>query len=90
MKDKYLPVGTIVLLDGAKKKLMITGFCIVAENNTEKMYDYSGCLYPEGIISADQTALFNHNQIKEIIFDGYEDEEEKEFKSKLKSAIESL
>ena len=65
--EKFLPLGTVVMLKGASKRLMITGFCtMAAEDDAGVMYDYSGCMYPEGMISSDQTALFNHDQIKEI------------------------
>jgi hypothetical protein len=40
---------------------------------------YLGCFYPEGYINPDYTFVFNHEDIKEIIFVGYIDEEEKNF-----------
>lgn len=86
--EKFLPVGTVVLLEGAAKRLMITGFCIKSEN--EKMYDYAGCLYPEGIISSSQTALFDHSQIKEVSFMGLDDEENKDFQKNLKKVLEEM
>ena len=62
---KFLPAGSVVLLEGATKRLMITGFCTMAAEEAEGvMYDYSGCMYPEGMISSDQNALFNHDQIE--------------------------
>lgn len=85
--DKFLPLGSIVLLKGATKRLMITGFCVTPNDNKNVIYDYSGCLYPEGIISTDQVALFNHDQIDKIYMVGYSDEEEKEFKTKLVSTL---
>ena len=63
MQEKFLPIGTVVMLKGGTKRLMVTGFCMYDKNNTQKMYDYCGCLYPEGMISSDQTALFDHDQI---------------------------
>ena len=84
---KFLPIGTVVLLEGGKKKVMITGFLISAEGDTSKIYDYSGCLYPEGIINTNQTAVFNHNQIKEIFYLGYKNEEEQEFINTLNNVI---
>ena len=80
---RFLPVGTVVLLKGAKKRLMITGFCSFDEAKKDKAYDYTGCLYPEGIISSKQMALFNHSQIDKIYHLGLQDEEEKQFKQKL-------
>lgn len=44
-----LPIGTVVLLKGAKKKLMIIG---VKQTNaeTDEEFDYLGVIYPEGNI----------------------------------------
>lgn len=85
--EKFLPVGTVVMLKGGKKRLMITGFCMMDKSANAKMFDYSGCLYPEGVVSSDQTALFNHDQIEKIYFVGYSDQEEKTFKEQLKKAL---
>lgn len=92
MKDKYpkyLPIGSVVLLENATKKLMITGFCVTPNNDKTKVFDYSACLYPEGIITTEQVAVFNHDQIKQIFALGYSDDEEKKFKEKLKSTLSS-
>lgn len=85
--EKYLPVGTVVRLKGAEKRLMIIGFCVNAENN--ESWDYSGCLYPEGLLSSDQIAVFDHSQISEIYYKGLVDDEEKEFKTNLKDYLAS-
>ena len=85
--NKFLPIGSIVLLKGASKRLMITGFCVVPDEDKNKIFDYSGCLYPEGIISNEQTALFNHDQIDKVFSIGYSDEEEIRFKAKLVEAL---
>ena len=84
---KYLPVGSVVLLEGATKRLMITGFCTMDSATSDVMYDYCGCLYPEGMISSDETAVFNHDQIKEVYFVGFVDEEEVAFKEKLNELV---
>ncbi len=81
--DKYLPIGTVVLLRGGTKKAMITGFCTFDNAHQDKLYDYSGCIYPEGMLSSKQVLLFNHDQIEKIFFLGYVNDEEKEFKPKL-------
>lgn len=85
--EKFLPLGSVVLLKNATKRLMVTGFCVVPNDDKTKMYDYSGCLYPEGVISTEQIALFNHDQIDKIYVIGYSDEEEKNFKTKLVEAL---
>ncbi len=90
IEEKYLPIGTVALLKGGTKRVMITGFCSMPKENPNQMFDYSGCMYPEGSISTEQVCLFNHDQIKEISYMGLKDEEEEQFKIKLKDLVKSL
>ena len=83
IKSKYLPVGTVVLLANGSKRVMINGFCTMDANKPDKIYDYSGVLFPEGSLSSDQTLLFDHSQIVRVDHYGLEDQEEKDFKVKL-------
>ena len=85
MEEKYLPIGTVVMLKGGTKRTMIVGFCPIAEDG--KKYDYIGCLYPEGVVSATESLLFNHDQVEEIHAKGYTDQEYEEFMTKLKEII---
>ena len=85
--EKYLPIGTVVMLQGGTKRAMIIGFCAYENSDNQTMYDYSGCLYPEGLLSSTQTLLFNHNQISKIYHIGLIDEEEKNFKNKLNELV---
>ena len=85
--EKFLPIGTVVMLEGGKKRVMITGFLTSSNNDKNIVYDYSGCLYPEGILSSEQTLVFNHDKIKEVHFIGFMDNEEKKFKEKLEQLI---
>lgn len=87
MEGKFLPVGTVVMLKGGSKRLMITGFCVVAEQDKSKIYDYCGCLYPEGVVSTNQNAVFNHDQIQQVYHMGLKDEEEVEFKNSLNKLL---
>lgn len=84
MTEKYLPIGTVVMLQNGRKELMITGYLVSEEGKESVVYDYSGCLYPEGIISSNQNAVFNHSQIKEVIFTGFAGDQFKAFLEKLK------
>lgn len=88
MEAKYLPIGSVVLLEGGTKKVMITGFLpMQSDSPNEKIYDYSGCLFPEGLLSSDQTAVFDHSQIKEICFIGFKNEESISFNEAIKEAF---
>ncbi len=83
MLENFLPIGSVVLLKGAKKRLMITGYCLTDKNDNNKKYDYCGCLYPEGIVDANKIALFNHSQIDKVYFIGMQDVEEYIVKKKI-------
>ena len=93
MKERFLPIGTVVLLENGTKELMITRYCIIPgdteikdgeEVETErKLYEYGGCTYPEGILDNDIVYAFNHNQIKKICHMGYETDTQKEFSEAL-------
>lgn len=73
MKD-LLPVGSVVLLKDATKKLIIIG--ILQVNPSEnKIYDYLAVPYPEGYIGANNNFLFNHGDINDVIFSGYTNSE---------------
>lgn len=95
--ETLLPNGTIVLLKGGNKRLMIYGrkqlvtgeekedLQAQEEEITEQtMYDYIGVPYPEGYINQEYTYVFNHSDIIDIIFKGYEDQEEEEFQKILR------
>ena len=77
MKE-LLPIGSVVLLNNGQKKLMIFGRKQI-QVATGNAWDYIACLYPEGNISADLNYMFNHEDIKEVFFTGYVDEEEIKF-----------
>ena len=87
MKEKYLPLGTIVLLEGSKKELMIIGYCEVDVRN-KKVFDYSGVVYPEGHIGSTFNILFNHSQIEKIVKDGFVNEKGNEYLKFLKNKTE--
>ena len=74
---EYLPLGSVVILNGGVQKVIICARGMVAANMVPPMFfDYGGSLYPQGIIG-DQIMYFNHEDIKKIIFTGYTDEDDK-------------
>ena len=75
MKGKYLPIGTVVRLKSGTKRMMIIGFMATVSKEDSTIYDYIGCLYPEGFISADNLLLFQHEQVEEIYNEAFEDED---------------
>lgn len=78
-REKYLPIGTIVLLKNASKRLMIAGYCTTTIGETTKVWDYCGYRYPEGVGQKTDLRMFDHEQIDKIVYLGLEDDEEKKF-----------
>ena len=84
MIEEFLPVGSVVMLKEGTKRISVIGFCPVIGDGRE--FDYVGCLYPEGLLSPDQTLLFNHSDIKEIYHVGLKDQEHIDFSKKMVEA----
>ncbi|TDT51986.1 DUF4176 domain-containing protein [Fonticella tunisiensis] len=80
----YLPIGSVVLLKGGTKKVMIYGRIQRAGRNG-KIYDYLGAMYPEGYAGEKYQILFNHGEIEKVIFKGYSDDEEERYLEKIKN-----
>ena len=78
---KLLPVGSVVLLTGAKRRLVIIGVR-QTDNNTDTEYDYMGVLYPVGNMG-EERSLFNDVDIAERVFIGYSDPERESFLEQL-------
>ena len=82
--EKFLPIGTVVMLKGGSKRLMIIGFCMETKKENQNVrFVYAGCLFPEGIIDSNEFALFNHDQIDKVYNEAYSDDITKKFISSL-------
>ncbi len=86
-----LPIGTVVLLKNSTKRVMIIGVCQKEINDTEeRIWDYTGCYYPEGYMGPDKSFLFNNDQVEKVFALGYQDEEQFAFKDKVDKLILDL
>ncbi len=70
----YLPIGSVVLLKGGYTKLMIVGYARI-NNDINDDHDYIGCVYPLGLMSFKKYASFNEEDIKNVVYKGYEDDD---------------
>ena len=80
-----LPIGSVVLLNGAEKELMIIGIFPV---NEEQRYDYLAVVYPEGYINDKYIFLFDHKDIAEIKYLGFMDSSYQLYRSGLSTILE--
>lgn len=79
MDYELLPIGTVVELKHSTVPVMVAGYLSVAKNSPDKLWDYSGFVFPIGYASDDEILCFNHNQIDVVIAYGYKDLQEEQF-----------
>ena len=88
MFERTLPIGSVVSLYGAEKRLMVLGYVKYLKGDETKVYDYCGCTYPEGFLDADTTAVFDHEDIEHIYALGFQNEVQQEFRERLIQILE--
>ena len=87
MEDRIrelLPIGSVVLLKDAVKRVMIYGV-MQTDSETDEDYDYLGVVYPEGSMGDGSSFFFNHEQIDQVFFTDYSDAERESFVEKLEA-----
>lgn len=84
----FLPLGSVVLLTGGEKRLMIIGRKQVSAES-KKVFDYSAVLFPEGYLNAEQLYLFNAEDIAFVFQMGLLDSEEIAFQKILSESAQS-
>ena len=81
MNKKELPIGTVVMLVGGSKKVMITGYR--SKNaDADRVFDYNGCIFPEGLME-NIYCLFDASQIEDVLYLGLENEEQQAHMEKI-------
>jgi len=81
MNSKYLPIGSVVLLKNAKKRVMVIGY--LSKSSTNNTYDYTACIYPIGIVDSKNLIFFNHDDIDIVFSYGYQNEDYDKLKKQL-------
>ena len=87
--EKYLPLGSIVVLNGSVKKLMITARgMLTGEGENRRIYDYGAALYPEGVMD-EKMLFFDQKDIYRIVFEGYTDMDDEIMNDTIKKWVKS-
>lgn len=75
--QQYLPLGSIVIMKGSVKKIVIVARAVnVRVGEREVFFDYAACPYPEGMMG-DQLMYFQHKDIMKVVFEGFSDDDDK-------------
>jgi hypothetical protein len=83
-KLRLLTLGTVVVLKGAEKKLMVYGRQ-QRDSANGQVFDYVAVSYPESGVGSHATFLFNCDAINEVVYFGYINDEETAWLEKLSS-----
>lgn len=81
-----LPAGSVVMLKEGNHRLMVTGYAQKLQGSDE-VYDYVGCLWPEGFTAPDQNIVFNQDAVETVYFIGYQTDGQQVFAAKLQDAL---
>ena len=82
----FSPLGSIVILKGALKKLMIINRANLVK---DQYFDYGAILYPEGMIDGN-LAYFNNDDIFKVISKAYTDDDDTLMVEQLTQAKETF
>lgn len=70
--------------------MLLIGRALLVENEgAREYYDYSFCLYPEGMLG-DAVIYSNHENVDRIHFRGFEDEENAQVLDNVRAAVMRL
>lgn len=72
MKDKVLPIGSVIKMQQGDIYLMVCGYVDKKKVIENEHFDYFCCPYPEGINGKDYV-LAQKDKIDKVIFIGYQD-----------------
>ena len=90
LKSEILPIGSVVLLKNSTKKLMIMGLLQARPEDMKRVYDYCGCVYPEGYMNPNNLYLFDEEQIERICFKGFADGEQEDFVNRVREILPKI
>ncbi len=86
-----LPVGSVVSLKNVDNlKVIVCGYCARKAGENGHLYDYTGCIYPVGVIQSDQMLMFNQPQITTIHHIGFLDEAGIKLMAQMEQALAAL
>jgi len=86
LKKELYPIGTVVILEGGNKPIMIYGRkAPLTEGDKTVIHDYVACLFPEGYLLKSLSYFFNHGRIEKVLHMGLVNDAEKAHKLELLS-----
>ena len=89
MSNNILPIGSIVELNNGEALYMVVGFLPI-NNRNNQLFQYSAVTYPGGAFGISKLYLFNHYDIKRVVFEGFSDDAFDKYKKDLEPYVERI
>ncbi|MBR1470366.1 MAG: DUF4176 domain-containing protein [Lachnospiraceae bacterium] len=92
MKENYkglLPIGSVIRIEGIEQDLVVCGRIVCAQDD-ERIYDYVGFPYPEGMGRGDDLLFFDREDIAQVLFIGFQDEVELIYRNEVLDQLGAL
>lgn len=87
---EILPIGSVVRLKNGDVKLMVLNRApLYNKGGVIGYFDYSACIYPAGKVE-EQVYFFNNENIEEVYFEGYKDEQEDKFQEQYEEKMKDI
>ena len=87
---EFLPIGSVVIVKGGVKKLVIIARAVFAEvDGKQEYFDYGACTYPEGVLG-ENVLYFQGKDITEVVAKGYADEDDRRMIENIKAGLEKI
>ena len=76
--NELLPIGSVVKTTYGKSNILIVGYGGIGTKDTNKVFEYTGFIYPFGYRGEEDIVMFNYKDITEVVFENAKFEEYKE------------
>lgn len=88
MYSELLPLGSVVDIEGAQGVLVVGR--VASKAGEDKVYDYIGVPYPEGLGDTDEMLFFDQDDIDSIDFIGCKNNIEMDFRENVLEKLDEI
>ncbi len=89
-KEGFLPIGSVVKIKDTPDQLFMIFGWLQKSTAKEEIYDYIAVMYPEGLANKILSFYFNDEDIEEVLFKGWQNEQEQEYRDYVRKQAAAL
>ena len=85
--NELLPIGSVVKTKYGKSDILIVGYGGIGTKNPNKVFEYTGFVYPFGYKGEEDIIMFDYKDITNVVFENIRFEE---YKKELDSMYKAI